>query len=152
AFDEMAAALEAGGPTWEQYAAAHGGGAAPPTSAPPATTPPATGDVGGLQVGTGTDGGTTTGAAEHFPQASKIAAALSYENQQAGSTAVAVWTRDGAEVTRSRQTLGGANGWVSFSLSTEAAGGLQPGRYTLTISVGDTVLGRKTFTIGGAQG
>lgn len=140
-FDELSAALETGGPVWQQYASAHGGG-----------LPPAPEDIGGLQVGTGTDAGTTTGAADHFPQASKIAAAMTYQNQQPGSVAVAVWTRDGQEVTRSQQTLGGANGWVSFSLFTDDAGGLQPGRYTLTISVGDTILGRKTFTIGGGVG
>jgi hypothetical protein len=159
-FDEMAAALEAGGPTWEQYAAAHGGGgtqpggAAPPPPAQPATpppaTPPATGDIGGLQVGTGTDGDATTGIAEHFPRTNRVAAALTHQNRQAGDVAVAVWTRNGQEVARSRKHLGGPDGWVSFAISTEDAGGLQAGRYTLTISVGDTILGRKTFTIGGA--
>ncbi|NLO04802.1 MAG: hypothetical protein GX131_03115 [candidate division WS1 bacterium] len=160
-FDEMARALEAGGPTWQQFAAAHGGGgtppvdAAPPTAAPPATTPPptppATGDIGGLMVGTGTDGSTTTGVADHFPRANKIAAALTYQNIPQGSMAVAVWTRDGAEVTRGNREIGG-NGWVSFSIFTEDAAGLQPGRYTLTISVGDRILGRKSFTIGGGAG
>jgi hypothetical protein len=152
AFDELDAALGGDEQTWQRYAAAHGGGAAPGGGAPPTTTPPATGDFGGLQVGTGTDGGTTTGAADHFAQANKIAAALSYQNQQDGSVAVAVWTRDGQEMTRSQQTLDGANGWVSFSLFTEDAAGLQPGRYTLTISVGQTILGRKSFTIGGGAG
>ena len=135
-FDELNAALESGGPAWQQYAAAHGGAVA--IALP---------DVGGLQVGTGTNAGTTTGAADSFGKISKLCAALTYANQQAGSTAVAVWTRDGAELTRSQQTLGGANGWVSFSLFTQDAAGLQPGSYTLTISAGDTVLGRKSFTI-----
>jgi len=134
--DELASALDAGGATWDQYAAAHGGAVAPP--------PP---DVGGLQVGTGTSGGTTTGAADHFDQVGKVSAAMNYEDLPAGSVAAAVWTRDGAEVTRSQQQVGGT-GWVSFSLFTQDAGGLQSGRYTLTITVGDTVLGRKTFTIG----
>ncbi|MFO7947601.1 MAG: hypothetical protein R6V19_12395 [Armatimonadota bacterium] len=110
------------------------------------------GDVGGLQVGTGTEGGTITGVAEYFPQTNRVAAVLKYRNQQPGSPAVAVWTRDGVEVARREATLGGANGWLSFSLATQSPGGLRPGRYTLTITVGNTILGRKTFTIGGGVG
>lgn len=135
-FDELEAALAAGGAAWEQYAAAHGGAVTPDLP-----------DVGGLQVGTGAADGVTTGAADHFPQAGKIAAALRFQDMPAGSTAVAVWTRNGVEVSRSERALGGANGWVSFSLLSQG-GGLAPGRYTLTISAGETVLGRKSFTIG----
>ncbi|MGI5819386.1 MAG: hypothetical protein ACOX9R_14960 [Armatimonadota bacterium] len=153
--DALAANLGSGVPPTATAAPATTPPAPPPATTPPETPPatqPANGDIGGLQVGTGTDGGTTTGAADHFPRANKIAAALTYQNQQAGSVAVAVWTRDGAEVTRSQQTLGGANGWVSFSLSTGTGQDMPPGVYTLTITVGNRVIGRKTFTIGGGVG
>jgi hypothetical protein len=170
--DEINAALQTGGPTWERFAAANGGpilpirpgetptpaplepGATPPATPPatPTATPPMdpnTGDIGGLRVGTGTDGGTTTGVADHFAQASKIAAAIDYEDVPPGSVAVAVWTRNGTELTRTERALSGTSGWMSFSVYTEDAGGLLPGAYTLTITVGDRILGRKTFTIGG---
>lgn len=143
--DELKSALKAAEPAWEQYAAAHGGATATAPAAPATLGVP---DVGGLKVGTGAAGGATTGVADHFGQTDNICAALNYANLPAGSTAAAVWTHDSAEVTRSQQALGGANGRVSFSLSTQDAGGLPSGRYTLTISVGETVLGRKSFTIG----
>ena len=123
-----------------------------PPAAPPATPAPPmnpnTGDIGGLQVGTGTDGGTTTGVADHFAQASKIAAAMNYEDMPTGSVAVAVWMHNGEELTRTERPLSGTSGWVSFSVYTDDAAGLQPGAYTLTITVGDRILGRKTFAIG----
>lgn len=112
------------------------------------TRPP---DVGGLTVGTGSSGGTTTGTAEHFDQTAQVCGAMNYANLPADSLAVAIWTRDGVELTRSQREIGGT-GWVSFSLMTQDAGGLPPGTYTLTIMVGGDVLGRKTFTIGGGMG
>ncbi|MEN6643711.1 MAG: hypothetical protein ABFE08_14825 [Armatimonadia bacterium] len=45
------------------------------------------------------------------------------------------------------------DGWVSFSLLGGGNQPLSPGGYTVTITVGDKILGRKSFTIrGGAVG
>lgn len=122
-----------------------------PTPQPVPTTPGMPGDIGGLQVGIRTEGATVIGAADHFNQINTVAAAMTYQNVPQGSVAVAVWTRDGTELTRSQREIGGS-GWVSFSMSMQQGHFLPPGRYTLTITVGTTVLGRKSFTIGGGVG
>lgn len=164
-FDELRRATQGTQEEWDAYVAAHsgGGGQTPPAGGQGAggdgQTPAGAGqtvgatlpDVGGLTVGTGSSGGTTTGTADHFDQAAQVCGAMDYTDLPAGSLAVAIWARDGVELTRSQREIGGT-GWVSFSLMTQDAGGLPPGTYTLTIMVGDTVLGRKTFTIGAGEG
>ncbi|MBU0608069.1 MAG: hypothetical protein KKI08_09275 [Armatimonadetes bacterium] len=157
-FRQLRQAMDQGGRAWEQYAAAHGGPAAPATQAADTPTPPAAGttprrlpDIGGLAVGTTQTQGRVTGAAEHFHRAQRVTGVVNFTNLPQGSTAVGIWTREGSEIMRSKQTVGG-NGWVSFSLKNAAQAGLRPGTYTLTIMVGNTVLGRKTFTIGQPRG
>lgn len=123
-----------------------------PAPAPPApTTGGMPGDMGGLQVGTANDGPTVIGAADHFDRTDGVAAAMNYENLPHGATAVAVWTQNGNEIARSQREVGGS-GWVSFSLSTGTGQDMPPGVYTLTITVDNRVIGRKTFTIGGGVG
>ncbi len=131
-----------------------GATAAPtPTPTPPPT--PATagmpGDIGGLQVGTGGEGGRVIGAANHFDRTDGITGVLHYEDKPDGIVAVAIWERDGNELTRGERPIGGT-GWVSFSIAMQEGRDLPPGRYTLTIVAGDRIIGRKSFTIGGAQG
>jgi hypothetical protein len=162
-FDALKDALDTGGPAWDAWVAANGGGGQvaggepQPAGAGQTGTGPqggggaASSDLGGLTVGTGSSEGATTGTADHFDQTGKVTGAMTYTNLPAGSMAVGIWTCDGAEVTRSQQAVSG-DGWVSFSVMTDDAGGLAPGTWTLTITVEDTVLGRKTFTIGDAAG
>jgi hypothetical protein len=164
-FDLLAKAMNAGGPAWEGYLAAREStttvapSAPPPAApAPAAPAPPqatsavatAQGklpDVGGLVIGTSHEQGRVAGAAERFPQASQISGVLNFTGLPQGATAVGVWTRDGAEITRSERTVGGT-GWVSFTLKTGSDAGLRPGAYTLTVLVGNAVLGRRTVAIG----
>jgi len=162
---ELSDALEAGGSTWDQYASKQLGGAdggqgggqqqagnqgaggQGAGGAGGQGSPGALPDVGGLQVGTGVTDGQTQGAADRFDSASQVATALSFEGLPDGTTIEAVWTRDGKAVARSERQTGGS-GWVSFNLYTKDAGGLTRGTYTVTITGGGKVLGRKTFTIG----
>ena len=113
----------------------------------PADVPPATGDTGGLQVGTGAEDGRVIGAADHFERTDSVTGVATYEDLPDDTTAVAVWTLNGDELTRGERAIGGT-GWVSFSIATQEGDDLPPGRYTLTITAGDRRLGRKTFTIG----
>ena len=122
-----------------------------PPPAPAPTTPDMPGDIGGLQVGTGGEGGRVTGAANHFDRTDGITGVLHYEDKPDGIVAVAIWERDGNELARGERPIGGT-GWVSFSIAMQEGRDLPPGTYTLTIVAGDTIIGRKTFTVGGAQG
>ncbi len=164
-FDELRRLTQASQQEWDAYVATQTGGGGEQSTGGGGQTAGGGGqtvsggqtaggtlpDVGGLTVGTGSSGGTTTGTAEHFDQTAQVCGAMNYANLPAGSLAVAIWTRDGVELTRSQREIGGT-GWVSFSLMTQDAGGLPAGTYTLTIMVGGDVLGRKTFTIGGGVG
>ncbi len=154
AYKELDAALEAGGDQWDQYVAGHGGPTAPgggpvATTAPPATGPTPAGepDLGGLQVGTGVADGVVQQSGDRLGPVPSVAAAWSYTDVPAGSTCEVVWSCDGKEVARRSREVGGS-GWVSFSLKGGDGGNLAPGRYTVTISVGGKVVGRKTFTVG----
>lgn len=162
-FDRLQQALAAGGDVWDNYVRT-GGAQAPPPQPPlppeetaprptPADPQPAEmpGDIGGLQVGTGADGGRVIGAANHFDRADGLTGVQHYDNQPDGIVAVAIWERDGNELARGERPIGGT-GWVSFSIAMQEGRDLPPGRYTLTITVGNTVLGRKSFTIGGGVG
>lgn len=111
-------------------------GAAPP--------PP---DVGGLQVGTAADAGELQGVADRFPSASQLATVYEFEDLPEGTTIVCVWTRNGKEIARSQRPAGGS-GWVSFSIRSGDGSSLPKGRYTVTLSAGDRILGRKTFYVG----
>jgi len=137
---ELRDAARAGGKTWDDYVAAHtGAGSTPGGQDSP--------DVGGLTVGRSVVDGQTQEVADHFPQASQVACATTFTDLPENTTAEAVWTLDGQETARSQRQVGGT-GWVSFRLYTDDAAGLPPGRYQVTITAGDQVLGRKTFTIG----
>ena len=104
-------------------------------------------DFGGLQVGTDAADGRTTGISEQFTRPRRLAATQHFQDVPKGSLALAVWICDGQELRRTERVLGGSTGWVSFALMTQDARGLPPGRYTLTISIGGEVLGRKSFTV-----
>ena len=60
---------------------------------------------------------------------------------------MAVWTRDGQEVVRSVREVTAGSGSVLFALARQS-GNLFNGSYTVTLSLGDTLLGRKSFVIG----
>lgn len=162
-FDRLEQALAAGGDVWDNYVRT-GDADAPPSRPPlppeetaqrptPADPQPADmpGDIGGLQVGTGGEGGSVIGAANHFDRTDGITGVLHYEDKPDGIVAVAIWERDGNELARGERPIGGT-GWVSFSIAMQEGRALPPGTYTLTIVAGDTIIGRKTFTVGGAQG
>ncbi len=154
-------AMEVGGDAWENYVKTHSGVA---TGDAPGSTPAggiavptpknnqSPGDVGGLQVGTSAVNGQITDSGSSFEAPKQVTCALTFKNLPANSTALAIWVRNGQEVIRSTRSVSG-NGWVSFSLLGGGNQALTPGTYTVTITVGDKVLGRKTFTItGGAMG
>ena len=133
----------------------------PAAPAPTPTLPPAPapvgpvdagerGDFGSVSVGTGLEAGRITGAANHFDRTDAVFAVIDYKNIPRGSTAVATWTRDGKNLGRAEKDAGG-NGSVSFSAQTKDGEAMKPGRYTVTITIGETVLGRKSFTIGTPQ-
>ncbi|MBC7288786.1 MAG: hypothetical protein H5T86_12275, partial [Armatimonadetes bacterium] len=122
----------------EQGGAAAGGTGGAPTGA-------GSPDIGGLKVGTSADGGELSGTAEVFRSPSRLATVLSFQDLPEGSSMVAVWMRDGQEFRRSTQKVGGS-GWASFSVYV-TEGAFPPGTYTVTISVGEKVLGRKTFKV-----
>ena len=150
-FNELREAMRLGGEAWDKYVAEHSGPPGDTDGTVGQTTPgtqPGLPDVGGVQVGTSVVDGQVQGGAEHFPQAGQVGCLLNFQGVSQNTMAVAVWTRDGQEVVRSERQIGG-NGWVSFSISTQDAGGLAPGTYVVTITAGEQVLGRKTFTIGG---
>ncbi|MGI5817306.1 MAG: hypothetical protein ACOX9R_04335 [Armatimonadota bacterium] len=105
------------------------------------------GDFGGVSVGSGLEAGRTTGTTDHFDHTNTVIAVIDYENIPRGSTAVAIWTCDGEEFARGEKDVGG-NGSASFGIRTRGGVDMEPGRYTVTITVGETVLGRKSFTIG----
>ena len=104
-------------------------------------------DFGGLQVGIDSADGKTTGISEQFTRPQRLAATQHFRDVPKGSLALAVWICDGQELRRTERALGGSSGWVSFALMTQDTRGLPPGRYTLTISIGGEVLGRKSFTV-----
>jgi hypothetical protein len=161
---ELNKAMKAGGQAWEDWVAANSGkpaeGGAGQTAAggtPPNTnggdTPPATNagyrpppDEGGLQVGTGVVEGKVNNAASTFTAPTQISCATNFKDLPKGSVAVASWSRDGQALTSSDRPISGS-GWVSFSLMSGGTDPLQPGVYTVTIKVGDKILGRKSFTV-----
>jgi len=103
-------------------------------------------------VGTGTSGGQVTSPSNSFEAPKQVSCALTFANIPANSLAVATWIKDGQQLMRSERQIGG-DGWVSFSLIGGGNQPLSPGVYTVTITVGSKILGRKSFTIaGGAVG
>jgi hypothetical protein len=100
-----------------------------------------------LQVGIDSADGKTTGISEQFTRPQRLAATQHFRDVPKGSLALAVWICDGQELRRTERALGGSSGWVSFALMTQDTRGLPPGRYTLAISIGGEVLGRKSFTV-----
>ncbi|MEN6303354.1 MAG: hypothetical protein ABFD96_11550 [Armatimonadia bacterium] len=176
-YNELHIALNAPQAKWDAYVAKHlngsgggtGGGTTPATGGgTPATgggstsgggtggqtsttyQPPA--DIGGMKVGTGASGGQVTNPANSFEAPRQVSCALDFTNIPANSVAVATWSRNGQQLMRSERQIGG-DGWVSFSLLGGGNQPLSPGVYTVTVTVGDKILGRKSFTIrGGAVG
>jgi len=158
-------AVTAGGEAWDKYEQEHGGipggeqpagdgqGPAADSGKDGSTAPSGGGggsagpDVGGLTVGTGSADGQVQGATDHFGKTAKVETAIGYSEMPADTPCEAVWVRDGEEVGRSQRTLVGS-GWVSFDLHTKDGTALPPGRYTVTITAGGKVLGRKSFTVG----
>ena len=121
--------------------------AGPQTAQTPRTPQAAdTSDVGGLQVGTATDGGRVSDPTNGFASAGRVTTAMNYADVPDNSACEAVWSRDGVEITRSTRQIGGT-GWVSFELN-GAGGSLQAGEYTVTVTIGQQVVGRKSFAIG----
>ncbi len=166
-FDRLHHAIEAGGDTWAQYVSTGslpppgqptaGAGTQPaPTTPqvplpPPTAThpaPPAPSGTGGMVVGTGTDGDAVTGVGNHFQNTSTVTGGVNYQNLPPNSTAIAIWSLNGNELARGRGTIGGT-GTHTFTLRTDDGQNLPNGDYTVTVMVGDTVLGSQSFTIGG---
>jgi len=131
-FADLQGALAADDDGWDAWARKHGGGPPEP-------------DLGGLLVGTGTDAGEVTGGAGSFTSVPRLSTAMKYEGVPNDSLCEAVWSRNGKELVRSKRQIGG-NGWVSFDV---IAGGdsLSPGRYTVTVTIGGKVVGRKNFVV-----
>lgn len=119
-----------------------GTGSGGQTGAPP--PPP---DVGGLQVGTASNGGQLQGVADRFPSTSRLVTVYEFEDLPEGTIIVCVWTRDGEEIARQQRPAVGT-GWVSFGIRTGDGSSWPKGRYTVTLSAGEKVLGRKTFYVG----
>lgn len=152
-FEELRTALEAGGDAWEEYAQNKGAapddtaeGTRPPTTgdvAPPAADPYS--DLGGLRVGTSTANGVVEGAGERFGPVPSLSTAWKFEGLPEGTVCEAVWSRDGEELARSSREVGGS-GWVSFQIS-GGGGNLPPGDYTVTLTAGGQVVGRKSFRV-----
>lgn len=149
-FEELQSALEAGGAEWAEYARAQGvggdaeeAGEAPPVGGGPAGT--ANDDVGGLQVGIGASGGTVEGAGDSFGQVPSLSTAWEFEGLPAGTVCEAVWSRDGVELAASTREVSGS-GWVSFQIN-GGGGNLPAGDYTVTLTAGGQVVGRKSFRI-----
>lgn len=114
---------------------------------PTAPTEPTGPDTGDLVVCRNvTEGGKPEGAADRFDQISKIYAHLTYKDLPAQTLARVSWKRDGQEFSQGERGIGGS-GWVWFSVSTDRAGGYEPGNYGVTITAGGQV-SRKSFTVG----
>lgn len=170
--EQLATALEAGGEVWDKYVDEQLASGTDNQQQPPGgqqaaggqqdtggqqqtnqggrtgqTTAPTLPDVGGLHVGTSTADGEVQDAADHFDKTGQVATSLQFEDLPDGTTILAVWMRNGKEIARSQRQTGGS-GWVSFNLHTQDPGGLAKGTYVVTITAGEKVLGRKTFTIG----
>ncbi|MCD6350925.1 MAG: hypothetical protein J7M26_02300 [Armatimonadetes bacterium] len=142
---------------WAQYVKKQGLNPSDAGASPPANTSGASGQQGGnaaaaseaagggLQVGTAVDGGKLTGAALVFRSPQRLATVVTFKDLPKDTELVAVWTRDGKQLIRSRQQVSG-NGWASFSVRA-GQGALPAGEYSVTVSQGTRVLGRKNFKV-----
>lgn len=143
-FEELRAALDAGGEAWEAYTQTQ---QQPGEGGADGSAPPARGkDFGGLQVGTGAEGGNLEGASDRFAPLPALSTVWRFEELPDGTACEVVWTRDGAELTRSSREVGGS-GWVSFQIRGGGRGNLPPGEYVVTLSVGGQAVGQKTFIV-----
>ena len=123
--------------------------AQPTTSTPPSSTSGGQAQsVGDLVVCRSVQNGQPVDAGTAFAAAPEVACLLRY--QGVGPQAVeCVWTREGAQVSRSQRDIQGGNGWVSFSLRSGSTASLQAGRWEVLLTgAGGAVLGRRAFTIG----
>ncbi len=119
-----------------------------PTTGTPGTEPPPSAETGDLVVCREVVDGNPQGVADSFDQISKIYALYRFENLPQNTLARVSWKRGGEEFSPGQREIGGT-GWVWFSVSTDRAGGFEPGQYEVTITAGDRVA-RKRFTVGSA--
>ena len=156
AYAQLEAAMDAGGDQWRRYQAGTGTPPPPPpgngtgTGATPAGTsnPPVQSlpDLGKVALGTGVQQGVIQNEAGSFVAPAQLSCKFDFQSLPENSTATATWTRDGKDVINSKRTIGGT-GWVSFSLLSGGTSALTPGAYTLTIRIGDQIVGRRSFTV-----
>lgn len=97
-------------------------------------------------MGTRASGGGLGGAGERFAAPPALSTVWRFGALPEGTTCEVVWTRNGAELTRSSREVGGS-GWVSFEIRGGGGANLPPGEYVVTLSVGGQVVGQKTFVV-----
>ena len=119
----------------------------PPGNQTTTVTPPVKPTLGTLVVCRSVDNGHAVGAGTAFSGLSEVFCLLTYENVPR-QTATCIWTCNGAEVTRSKSTLEGGTGWLTFSVRSDAPGGLSAGAWEVTITgAHQRVLGSAAFTM-----
>jgi hypothetical protein len=124
--------------TWQEPA----GPVAPAAPTTPTAAPTAT-----LTICSGHNDGEPFGITDTFEQTGAVYGVLHYENQPP-ATVERIWMHEGKVVTRGESDIEG-DGWAWGWLHTGEPGGLQAGAYELIWRIGDRVIARKPFTVGG---
>lgn len=142
----QATALTAAGKTYAPTVAGTYDVSKLPTKAVPGPATPNSPDTGDLVVCSNVVDGKPQGAADSFAQISKLYAVLNFTNLPAQTKAQVSWKRGGQEFSTGEREIGGT-GWVWFAVSTDRAGGYEPGPYEVSVTAGARV-SRKSFTLG----
>lgn len=109
---------------------------------------PATGDVGDLRVGTAVENGELVGEADRFARPTGVKVMYAYADVPTGSVCECTWSRDGELLEGGSRTITiGGTGSVNFGIRTGGERPLPAGTYTATITIGGTIVARKTFVV-----